>query len=204
MTATVVGMDLDMTLIDPRPGVVATAEALSAVTGVSVDGQRIASHLGPPLNVALAEWFAEDALEEACDLFRDLYVEHAIPRTTLLPGAVDAVAAVREQGGQVVVITAKLEANAVLTLDHLGLVVDDVVGWRWGPQKTETLVERGACLYVGDHVSDVHAARGAGVPCVAVTSGPCRSDELAEAGAAVVMETLAEFRPWWGSARMGG
>jgi phosphoglycolate phosphatase len=200
---TVVGFDLDMTLIDPREGIVATCVAVSEATGRHIDGHVVASRLGPPLDIELAHWFPADEVPAAGDVFRALYVDHAIPRTTLLPGAAEAVAAVRDAGGTVVVITAKLETNAVLTLDHLGLAVDAVVGWRWGPQKTETLLSRGASLYVGDHVSDVQAAHGAGLPCVAVATGPCSADELAAAGAATVMQTLEEFPGWWASARMG-
>lgn len=201
---TVVGLDLDMTLIDPRPGIVATCAALSAATGRHVDGPLFASRLGPPLHIELAEWFPTDEVDAAGELFRSLYAEHAIPLTTLLPGAAAAVAAIRASGARALVITAKLEANAVLSLAHVGLETDAVVGWRWGPQKTDALLEHGACLYVGDHVADVAAATAAGLPSVAVATGPCSVDELTAAGATVVMRTLEEFPSWWASARMVG
>lgn len=192
-----VGFDLDMTLVDPRPGVVATLAALSDATGVRVDGPLVASRLGPPLEVELAHWFPAEAVPAAADLYRDLYPEHAVPLTTALPGAVDAVALVRASGARALVVTAKQHALAVASLAHVGIVADDVVGWRWGPAKGETLREHGATAYVGDHVADVDGARVAGAVAVAVASGPCSVDELRAYGADVVLADLGEFAAWW-------
>jgi phosphoglycolate phosphatase len=193
----VVGFDLDMTLIDPRPGVVATLAAVSETTGVPVDGALVASRLGPPLEVELAHWFPAAAVPAAADLYRSLYVEHAVPVTTALPGAVEAVALVRASGARAVVVTAKQHALAVASLAHVGIVADEVVGWRWGPAKGETLREHGATAYVGDHVADVDGARVAGAVAVAVASGPCSAEELRAYGADVVLRDLGEFPAWW-------
>jgi phosphoglycolate phosphatase len=197
----VVGFDLDMTLIDPRAGVVATLAAVSAETGVRIDGELVASRLGPPLEVELAHWFAEPEVDAAADLYRALYPEHAIPLTTALPGAVEAVRLVRASGARAVVVTAKQHALAVASLDAVGIVADDVVGWRWGPAKGETLREYGATAYVGDHTADVDGARAAGAVAVAVASGPCSHEELRAYGADVVLAHLGEFAAWW---RMAG
>ena len=58
------------------------------------------------------------------------------------------------------VVTAKYEPNAHRCLDHVGLEVDDVVGWRHGPGKAETLSEHGAAVYVGDTPPDMLRPRG--------------------------------------------
>jgi phosphoglycolate phosphatase len=196
----VVGFDLDMTLIDPRPGVVDTLRRLSEETGVAIDGELVASRLGPPLETELANWFPAERVDAAADRYRELYVPYAVPRTTALPGAVDAVAAVRADGAAAVVVTAKQEALARASLDAVGIVADVVVGWRHGAAKGETLREHGATAYVGDHVADVDGARVARAVAVAVASGPCSAEELRAYGADVVLETLAEFPAWW---RMG-
>ena len=56
----VVGFDLDMTLIDSRPGIAAVWDALSAETGVAIDSAAAVSRLGPPLDEELALWFPAD------------------------------------------------------------------------------------------------------------------------------------------------
>ena len=53
-TPLVVGFDLDMTLIDSRPGVHATICALVAETGVLIDPDVVVARLGPPLEQELA------------------------------------------------------------------------------------------------------------------------------------------------------
>jgi phosphoglycolate phosphatase len=119
-----------------------------------------------------------------------------------LPGAHAALDAVRAAKGQTLVVTAKYERNAWLCLEHVELAVDDVVGWRHGPQKGETLLERGASVYVGDTPPDMHAAHLAGAIAVAVPTGPFTAAELTDAGADVVLESLDEFPGWF--SRRGG
>ena len=44
-----VGFDLDMTLIDPRAGIVDVFDVLAAETGIPLDGRAFVTRLGPPL-----------------------------------------------------------------------------------------------------------------------------------------------------------
>jgi uncharacterized protein len=192
----VVGFDLDMTLIDTRPGIAAVWDALSAETGVRVDSAAAVSRLGPPLDEELAVWFPAEQRAAAGDRFRALYPSLAIAPVAALPGAQEAMTAVRRHGGAVVVVTGKYEPNARLHLDHLGLDVDHLVGWLWGPGKAAALLEHGATVYVGDHVGDIEGARAAGALSVAVPTGPVSADELRAAGADVVLADLTEFPAW--------
>jgi uncharacterized protein len=192
----VVGFDLDMTLIDSRPGIAAVWDALSAETGVYVDTAAAVGRLGPPLDEELALWFPAEQVPVMADRFRTLYPGLAVAPTGPLPGAREAVDAVHHHGGRVVVVTAKYEPNARLHLDHLGIAADEVVGWRWGAAKGEALREHGATVYVGDHLGDVVGARAAGAVSVGVPSGPVSADELRAAGADVVLDDLHGFAPW--------
>ena len=192
----VVGFDLDMTLIDSRPGIAVALDALSAETGVHIDSAAAVSRLGPPLDEELAYWFPADQVASMADRFRALYPDLAITPTELLGGAREAVAAVHRHGGRVVVVTAKYEPNARLHLEHLGIEADEVVGWRWGPAKGEALREHGATIYVGDHVADVAGARASDALSVGVATGPVSADELRAAGADVVLEDLHGFAEW--------
>jgi phosphoglycolate phosphatase len=75
----VVGFDLDMTLIDPRPGVVASFAAVTTETGIAIDGDLVASRLGPPLEVELANWVAADRVDELADSYRAHYAASTAP-----------------------------------------------------------------------------------------------------------------------------
>ncbi len=191
-----VGFDLDMTLIDSRPGIKAAYEELSARTGTFVDAELAVTRLGPPLEQELAHWFPDERIPEISDLYRALYPEFAIAPTAALPGAREAIEAVRRAGGRSVVVTAKHEPNAELHLSHLGIVPDAVVGWLWAEAKAEALREHGATVYVGDHTGDVRGARLADALSVAVPTGPCGAEELRQAGADVVLTDLTAFPAW--------
>jgi phosphoglycolate phosphatase len=189
-SAPAVGFDLDMTLIDSRPGIAAAFRELTDRTGVYVDADLAVSRLGPPLRTELGYWFPAEQVEDAVTTYRGLYPDFAVAPAVPLPGAVEALAAVRAAGYRVVVVTSKLGRLARLHLDHLGMVADELAGDLFAEGKATALVEHGVGLYVGDHVADMVAARTAGVPGIGVVTGPCSADELQEAGAARVLDDL--------------
>lgn len=192
-SAPAVGFDLDMTLVDSRPGIAAAYRALTARTGVHVDADLAVSRLGPPLRHELRQWFPPEQVEAAVEAYRQLYPEYAVTPSVALPGAVEALAAVRARGWRVVVVTSKIGRLARLHLDHLGFVVDELAGDLFAEQKATALTQHGVGLYVGDHVADMIAARTAGVPGVGVVTGPCSADDLRGAGAELVLDDLNGF-----------
>ncbi|MGW0907020.1 HAD family hydrolase [Streptomyces sp. NPDC002853] len=194
--ALTVGFDLDMTLIDSRPGIRKAFHALSAETGTHIDADLAVSRLGPPLEQELRHWFPEELIQETADRYREIYPTYAIDPTLAMPGAREAVAAVRAHGGRAIVVTAKHEPNAKLHLAHLGIEADAVIGWLWAEAKAEALREHDAAVYVGDHTGDVRGARTAGALSVAVATGPCDAAELRAAGADIVLTDLTGFPAW--------
>ncbi|MFE0579295.1 MULTISPECIES: HAD family hydrolase [unclassified Streptomyces] len=191
-----VGFDLDMTLIDSRPGIHAAYRALSAETGTYIDADAAVTRLGPPLDEELAYWFPQAEIPAMADRYREIYPDHAIAPTPAMPGAREAVAAVQAMGGRAIVVTAKHEPNARLHLEHLGIEPDAVIGWLWAEAKAGALREHGAQIYVGDHIGDVRGARTAGALSVAVPTGPCPEPELRAAGADVVLADLTALPRW--------
>jgi phosphoglycolate phosphatase-like HAD superfamily hydrolase len=191
-----VGFDLDMTLIDPRRSVRSALARLSEDTGAAIDVDLIVATLGPPLEVALSPWFEAAELEQACWRYRDIHGSLLTDETDPMPGAVEAVSAVRDLGGKVIVVTAKYEPHARASLEAVGIVADAVIGWKYGAEKGAALREHGANIYVGDHPADVLAARAGGVVSVAVASGGTPRFELEEAGADFVLTDLVAFPAW--------
>jgi phosphoglycolate phosphatase len=196
----VVGFDLDMTLIDSQQGVGEVYRALTAETGVPIDADLASSRLGPPLENEIAEWFPAADVPAMAARYREIYRSYAIERTPLLPGAAEAVAAVRAAGGRVIVVTSKFTGNARAHLDHTGLDADELVGSAHGNGKRDALLRFRARWYVGDHVADMRSARAAadlapelGIVAVGVTTGPCDAAELTDAGADDVLTDLLGF-----------
>lgn len=201
---TTIGFDLDMTLIDTRPGFRATLAALGDELGVALPLDDLSERLGPPLDATLAPYVDAAHLPAAIARFRVLYVDHAIAPVPVLPGAHEALAAVHDRGGRVVLVTGKYAPNARRHVDHLGLAVDVLHGEVWGVGKAAALRAEGAAAYVGDHVHDVEGARAAGVLSVSVPSGGCDAAELRAAGTDVVLTDLADLAAWLDTGWPGG
>ncbi|MFI6482345.1 HAD family hydrolase [Nonomuraea sp. NPDC050663] len=192
-----VGFDLDMTLADTRSGIAACYDQLGMRLGVVFDSAAIVTRLGPPLEHELANWLPETDIAAAARAFRELYPAYALPMTTAMPGAHEALAAVRARGGKVIVVTGKNVRDATSTVEALGFEVDEVVGSVFGSAKGSALARFGAAAYVGDHVADIEAARAGGAVSVAVATGPYTVGELREHGADVALDDLKEFASWF-------
>lgn len=192
----VVGFDLDLTLVDPRVGVEAAYRRLAEETGTAIDAAEVATRVGPQLELELARWFPPDILSAVADRYREIFAECGVPATVSLPGAAEALAAVRTNGGRSVVVTAKSERLARATFDRLGLQPDELRSWCWAEAKTEALQAVSADLYVGDHVADMQSARAAGVTAVGVATGGHDAAELRAAGADAVLDDLVAFPSW--------
>lgn len=198
----IVGFDLDMTLIDPRPGMVRVLDELAAETGLPLDGEYFAANLGPPLDHVLRGFGApEDRIPALVARFRELYPRIVVPATVALPGAADALAAVRAAGGRTLVVTGKYAPNAARHLAALGWEVDWLVGELWAGGKAEALREHGATVYVGDHVGDMLGAVAAGAYPIGVLTGPCDETQLRTAGAKLILPDLTGFAEWLSAAR---
>ncbi len=183
----VVGFDLDMTLIDSRPGIQIVWDLLAAETGVPIDTELVVSRLGPPLTWEMANWFPADQVDAMVARYREIYPTHAITGSLPLPGVAESLAAIRALRGRTVVVSAKYEPSVRLHLDHLGLDVDEPVGDLHGAEKGIALREHQATIYVGDHTADIDGARAAGALAVSVATGPFTADELRAYGADVVL-----------------
>ncbi len=190
---TTTGFDLDMTLIDSRPGIKAVYEQIVEESGVPIDTDLVVSRLGPPVEWELAQWMPEVDAPRWADRYREIYPTVALDLVTTLPGAHDAVDAARSRG-RTVVVTAKHGPNALLHLDRLGIEVDEVFGRAWREGKADVLRAQSATTYVGDHVHDMDAARLSGAFGVGVTTGPCSAAALEDAGAGAVLDSLEGFR----------
>lgn len=190
-----------MTLADTRSGIAAVYDELARELGVEIDSQTIITRLGPPLERELANWLPAEEIPAAVTLFRKIYPDVGVPAHTAMAGAYDAIAAVRDTGGKVIVVTGKNVRDAKSTVQLLGLDVDEVVGSVFGADKGSALASFGAAAYVGDHVADIEAARAGGAVSVTVATGPYTVGELRDHGADVALGDLTEFAAWFGDWR---
>lgn len=149
-----VGFDLDMTLIDSRPGIAATYRALSARTGVHVDADLVVSRLGPPLRSELRQWFPPADVEGAVDLVTSKIGRLAALHLSHLQLAADELAGDRFAEGKAAAI--KEYGVRWFVGDHVGDMVAATaagvpgIGVTTGPCSAGELTEAGATYVIGD------------------------------------------------------
>lgn len=192
----VIAFDLDMTLVDSRDGIVATLRAVAAELGRQVGDDEVWPLIGLPLEDTCQLLFGPELAPVAVDRYRALYPRTGVPPTRPLPGAAEALAAVRAYGGRVVVVSAKVAPAVRAVLDHVGLQVDAVDGHLFGADKATALRRHGATAMVGDHPGDVRGARAAGVVAVAVPTGPHDAAALTAEAPDVLLDDLGGFTGW--------
>lgn len=186
----VVGFDLDMTLVDSADGIVTSVQHVLTQYGIDADGDDIRSTIGLPLDHVFPRWLPDEPYDVLLAAYRAHYREHGIPLTLPMPGAREAIEAVRAHGDRVLVVTAKYGAVAGLALEAAGLDADDIVGDLFAEAKGGALRQHRAWAYVGDHPGDVRAARHAGVHAIAVATGPTSLAELSETSPDAVLMDL--------------
>jgi phosphoglycolate phosphatase len=192
-----VGFDLDMTLIDSRSAILASFARLGRDTATAIDPDAVDGRLGIKLEDELAFWYPSDQRAAAATIYRQHYVRLAAQLTTALPGAYEALAAVRAAGERVVIVTAKHAISVEPSLKAVGITADEVFTFVHGPEKAAVLSRISAAAYVGDSPPDMAAAVQAGVRAVGVTTGSFSADDLSRAGADVVLGSLAGFPAWY-------
>ena len=188
-----------MTLIDSRPAIMAAFAAMSRDMSAAVDLDGVDSRLGVKLEDELAYWFPPARIAEAADCYRRHYVRLAAEKTSALPGAREALAAVRAAGERAVIITAKHPVSVGPSLRAAGLTADELFTHVHGPEKAEVLRQLKAVAYVGDTPPDMAAAVRAGAQAVGVTTGSFTDEDLSRAGADVVLDSLLSFPGWYSS-----
>jgi phosphoglycolate phosphatase len=198
-----VGFDLDMTLIDSRPAIMAAWQAVAEETGAHIDLADVDLRMGIKLEDEVAYWFPAAEHERAAACYRRHYVALAPTLTTLLPGAAEALAAVKGAGEDAVIVTAKHAMSVEPSLRAVGLAPDRLFTHVHGAEKGEVLARLGAAAYVGDTPADMGAARLAAALAVGVPTGSFDAGQLVGAGADIVLGSLLEFPSWYARLRAG-
>jgi phosphoglycolate phosphatase len=191
VTPTVV-FDLDGTLVDTAPDLVATLNVIFAredLPPVAYDTAR--NMVGGGARAMIERGLAADgrrlAEEEVDGLVRDFidhYGAHIADRSQPFPGLAAALDELTASGCRFAVCTNKLEGLSVRLLDALGLSprFAAICGAdTFGMQKPDpellrrTIARAGgrtdAAVMVGDSISDIATARAAGIPVIAVDYG---------------------------------
>lgn len=182
--------DLDGTLTDSAPGIVASFRHALAAVGAEAPAGDLASLLvGPPMHLSLARLGLAGRADEAVAAYRTDYTARGWAMNTVYEGVRELLNDLRAAGVRLAVATSKAEPTARRILEHFGIAghFEVIAGASLdGARSAKTDVLAHALrqlqplpdriLMVGDRSHDVEGAAAHGIPTVVVGWGYGASD----------------------------
>lgn len=199
--------DLDGTLMDSTDAIVDSWFYAFDFLGLPrPDRQLIIDTIGYPLRKQIPMMTDHD-VDECIRIYRGHYTEHSAPKTTLLPGAADMLAAFAARGLRMGFVTSKKREAAEMLLDHLGALHYmevrigplEVTKHKPDPEPVQKAMDAlgvtpAETVFVGDMHFDVLAGQAAGVITLAVTTGYQSRAALEALSPHAVYDSLHEVR----------
>lgn len=200
-------LDLDGTLTDSRPGIVAGIHhALRALGHEPDPAEDLTWVIGPGLEHVIARVLApygDDRTALAVAEYRQYYGTVGLFQNAVYPGIPEALASLRAHGFDLLVATAKRTRFARPILEHFGLAAsfrgiygseDD--GLDSKPELIAHILARempSRAVMVGDRAYDVAGAHANGLRAIGVAWGYGGPGELAEAGVDAMVASPADL-----------
>lgn len=208
---TAVFLDLDGTLMESHPGILASLRhALESAGHHALAEIDLSWMIGPPLDGSLRRMGLSDP-EPVIAEYRAHYRETGMFNARVYDGVLDALDALRKSRARLYVATAKPHVYARQITRHFGLAkrmerefgpeLDGTRQWK-GDLLAYALAETGEtaakAVMVGDREHDIAAAKDVGMKSVAVSWGYGNESEWRDAGAVIdrpdaLKATLAGF-----------
>lgn len=205
--------DLDGTLVETAPDLCAAMNATLKYEGrssLSLDEVRLMVGQGAKALIrkgmaGTGEPASEEDVERLFPIFMDYYSNHICQSSHPYPYVMETLDQLRGDGYLLTICTNKPEAPAKLLLDALGmshfflsLIGGDTLPSR-KPEATpliEAVTRAGGdmskAVMIGDSITDVHAARNAGIPMIGVSFGYTETP-MRELGADLVIDHFGDL-----------
>ncbi len=208
MLYTTVLFDLDGTLIESGPGILAAARAVLHDMGLPEPPQDVMINMiGPPLADSFRDILQvpESRVSEARQRYHETAKTVGMDLIKPYPGVPGMLDALKRAGALVGVVTSKVTPTAKAHLERFGLVpfIDYVRGGEPGgsAEKLPLLLRaiedlnarKPETVMVGDRHFDLIAAKTAGIPSVGVTYGYGSSAEIASCAPTHTVSGVAEL-----------
>jgi phosphoglycolate phosphatase len=194
-------VDLDGTLVDPKPGLIGSVQYALRKLGHPVpSADELLWLIGPPFRVSFPKLLGSpDRVEEAIGYYRERYFDGGMYDAIVYDGMAEALEALGMAGHRLFVATSKPHHYARPILERFGLAHHFVA--ICGPEfdgtndhKADLIahmiaregVRPEAAVMIGDRQFDVLAAAHHAIPAIGVTWGYGSAEELTAAGAAAL------------------
>ncbi len=206
--ASAVILDVDGTLVDTNYHHTLAWYQAYREQGIVLPVWRLHRHVGMGGDKFVVATAGEDVEERIGERLRERWEEifdGMLDEIEPLEGATELIRDLKERGRPVVLATSAVQSHFDRFLDLLGArdladawtTKDDVEESKPEPDLVQAALAKAGtadAVMLGDTGWDVEAARKAGVETVCVMTGGWSADELREAGAVAVYESIVELR----------
>jgi phosphoglycolate phosphatase len=202
--------DLDGTLTDSRPGILASMRHALTLLGREIPADDALSRfIGPPTHVAFRELLGSDDPElnaRTITLYRERYAQLGLFESSVYAGVSEGLEALRAANHRLFVVTSKPRVFAETIIDHFDLrqYFSQVYGSELNGERSnkgeliahvlqsERILPANVWM-IGDRLHDVVGAKENGVRVAGVLWGYGSREELSEAGADRLFQTMPEL-----------
>lgn len=200
-------MDLDGTITNPKDGITKSFQYALKHWGIYIeDLDTLTKYIGPPLLNTFRKGygFSEEETIKAVEKYREYYNRQGILENVVYSGMKELLSELKQAKKSMIVATSKPEPLAVRILEHFGLAeyFQDICGAaldetrankadviRYALEKNK-ITDLSQVVMVGDRKYDVEGAKALGIKCIGVLYGFGSRQELEEAGADLIAETV--------------
>lgn len=199
--------DLDGTLTDSGEGIINSAISALEHFGLPIPSrEEMRVFVGPPLHETFQRFgVPADKTEEAIRVYRSRYIPTGMFENTPYPGIKELLETLKKENYTLYVATSKPEEMSVTILERFGLApyFDRICGASIDSSRSTKdaviaylLEQSGAkedMVMVGDTKYDVLGAKAHGIPAIGVSWGYGSADEMEEAGAIGIADTMEQL-----------
>jgi phosphoglycolate phosphatase len=203
--------DLDGTIIDSKIGITqSVAFALEKMGCEKQDLDLLTKYIGPPFSESLVNYnhFNPEQVKEAIGYYRERFKEKGVFENTLYPGIKEVFELLIEKGLHIYVATSKptVFAEQILRNYRLDQYFTCIVGSNLDGTRVHkadvieevllqgNILDRGTALMIGDREHDILGAKKTGLTSLGVEYGFGSFEELEDAGADYVVETVEQLK----------
>ena len=201
--------DLDGTLTDPGEGITNSVAYVFEQNGLPVPPrQELYKFIGPPLDESFMEYynFTPENAKKAVVTYRVYFDRQGIFENKVLPGAIEALSLLKEQGYTLILATSKPEVAAKRILERFELAQyfhfvcgadlegkcvkkADVIRYAMSSANITTPTR---AIMIGDRMHDVLGAKANAMDCIGVLFGYGSKEELQNSGACFIANNFDE------------
>ena len=199
--------DLDGTLTDSGEGIKNCAGKTLEHFHLPVENRdALGFFVGPPLAESFLKFgVQEDMVEEAIQVFRVYYQAGGKYENYPYPGVMELLKALKDNGHQLYIATAKAEPLALDILEHFEMAqyFDQICGASMDSSRTtkEAVLEyllsnidtKENLVMVGDSIYDILGAKYHNIPAIGVSWGYGNVQEMTDAGAMTVVDSTEQL-----------